>query len=72
MKVADWAVRAVVIATFFALLIAPEKWGFPLGLIALGIVGTWALYTRKAFLAGPRRPTRVSMLMTVPSGGYRA
>jgi hypothetical protein len=43
MKVADWALRAVVIATFFALLIAPEKWGFPLGLISLGIVGSWAL-----------------------------
>jgi hypothetical protein len=43
MKLADWAVRAVVIVTFFALLIAPEKWGFTLVLIALGIVGTWAL-----------------------------
>ena len=43
MKLADWVVRALVIATFFALLLAPEKWGFPLGLISLGIVGTWAL-----------------------------
>jgi disulfide bond formation protein DsbB len=43
MKLADWAVRAVVIVTFFALLIAPEKWSFALVLIALGIVGTWAL-----------------------------
>ena len=43
MKVADWAVRAVVMATFFALLVAPEKLGVPLGLISLGIVGTWAL-----------------------------
>ena len=43
MKLANWVVGAVVIATFFALLVAPEKWGFPLGIISLGIVGTWAL-----------------------------
>jgi hypothetical protein len=43
MKIADWAVRAVVLATFFALLIAPEKWGFPLVFVSLGIVGSWAL-----------------------------
>ena len=43
MKFADWVVRAVVVATFFALLLAPEKLGFPLGLISLGIVGAWAL-----------------------------
>ena len=43
MKLANWAVGAVVMATFFALLVAPEKWGFPLGIISLGIVGTWAL-----------------------------
>jgi len=43
MRIADWAVRAVVIATFFALLIAPQKWGFALGLISLGVVGSWAL-----------------------------
>ena len=50
MKVAVWAVRAVVIATFFALLIAPKKWGFPIGLISLGIVGTWALLYPKGVL----------------------
>ena len=43
MKIADWTVRAVVLATFLALLVAPEKWGFPLGFVSLGIVGTWAL-----------------------------
>jgi hypothetical protein len=43
MKHADWVVRAVVTATFVALLVAPEKWGFPLGLISLGVVGVWAL-----------------------------
>ena len=35
--------RTVVIATFFALLVAPGKWGFPVGLISFAIVGTWAL-----------------------------
>jgi hypothetical protein len=43
MKLADWVVRAVIVATFVALLLAPEKWGFPLGLLSLGIVGAWAL-----------------------------
>jgi hypothetical protein len=43
MRLADWVVRAVVVATFVALLLAPEKWGAPLGLISLGIVGFWAL-----------------------------
>jgi hypothetical protein len=43
MRVADWAVRIVVVATFFALLVAPEKWGFPLGVISFGIVGAWGM-----------------------------
>jgi hypothetical protein len=43
MRLADWFVRAVIFATFLALLLAPEKWGFPLGLVSLGIVGAWAL-----------------------------
>jgi hypothetical protein len=43
MKAADWAVRAIVVATFVALLLAPEKWGFPLGGISFGVVGAWAL-----------------------------
>jgi len=43
MRVAGWVVRVVVVATFFALLLAPEKWGFPFGLVSLGIVGAWAL-----------------------------
>jgi hypothetical protein len=43
MRLADWIVRAIVLAAFFALLLAPEKWGFPLMLISLGIVGSWAL-----------------------------
>jgi hypothetical protein len=43
MKVADWLVRAVVAATFFALLLAPENWGFRLAVFSLGVVGAWAL-----------------------------
>jgi hypothetical protein len=43
MRLANWVVQGVVVATFLALLLAPEKWGFPLGLVSLGIVGAWAL-----------------------------
>jgi hypothetical protein len=43
MKLVDWAVRAVVIATFFALIPAPEKWGSVFGLVSLALVGAWAL-----------------------------
>jgi len=43
MKLADWAVRGVVIATFFALILAPQKWGSVFGLVSLALVGAWAL-----------------------------
>ena len=43
MRVADWAVRFVVFATFLALFVAPDKWGAALGPTSLGIVGAWAL-----------------------------
>jgi hypothetical protein len=43
MRVADWVLRAVVAATFFGLLFAPERLGFPLGVISLAVVGAWAL-----------------------------
>jgi hypothetical protein len=43
MKAAEWLVRVVVVATFFALLLAPEGWGFRLAVVSLGIVGAWAL-----------------------------
>jgi hypothetical protein len=36
-------VQGVAVATFLALLLSPEKWGFPLGLVSLGILGAWAL-----------------------------
>jgi hypothetical protein len=42
-RLVDWVVRAVVAATFAVPLLAPERWGFPVGLIPLGIVGAWSL-----------------------------
>jgi len=43
MKLTDWVARAVVVATFFALLLAPRKLGFPAGLICFAVVGIWAI-----------------------------
>lgn len=43
MKLADWFVRGLVVLTFFALLVSPEKWGSPLGLVCSAVVGIWAV-----------------------------
>src|SRR6266478_7360516 len=43
MRVANWVAQGIVVATFFALLVSPQKWGFLLGLVSLGVVGVWAL-----------------------------
>ena len=43
MKAADWLVRAITIMTFFALLIAPHKYGAPMGFISLIVVGAWVI-----------------------------
>jgi threonine/homoserine/homoserine lactone efflux protein len=43
MKISNWIVRAVVTLTFFALLLSPEKWGWPLGLISGVVIGTWSI-----------------------------
>jgi hypothetical protein len=43
MRLADWVVRALITATFFALILAPDKWGFPLSIVSLAVVGAWAL-----------------------------
>ena len=43
MKVTDWAVRTLVVATFFAYFVAPSRWMFPLQLLCFGAVGLWAL-----------------------------
>jgi hypothetical protein len=43
MKAADWFVRAVVTATFFTLLITPEKYGAPMVFISLVVVGAWVI-----------------------------
>ena len=55
MKVADWAVQAVVIAAFLALIVAPEKWGVPLGLISFAIVGAWALLYPQGLLGWAKK-----------------
>jgi threonine/homoserine/homoserine lactone efflux protein len=44
MKVSDWLVRILVVATFFALLVAPDKYGAPMGFICLVAVGAWAIF----------------------------
>jgi hypothetical protein len=43
MKISDWIVRAVVTLTFLALLVSPEKWGWPLGLFSFAVVGAWSI-----------------------------
>jgi hypothetical protein len=42
-KHTDWIVRALVAATFVSLLLAPERWGFPLLIICFAVVGIWAM-----------------------------
>ena len=44
MRLTDWIVRALVVATFLVLLLAPDKWGFPLVLISFGVVGAWSIF----------------------------
>lgn len=39
----DWAVRTLVVLTFFAYFVAPSRWVFPLVLVCFGSVGVWAL-----------------------------
>jgi hypothetical protein len=41
-KITDWAVRTLVVLTFFAYFVAPGRWMFPLGLFCSGAVGLWA------------------------------
>ena len=43
MKAADWLVRVLIAATFFALLIAPDKYGAPMGFVSLIVVGAWII-----------------------------
>jgi hypothetical protein len=43
MKVSDWIVRALVTLTFFALIVSPERWGWPLGLVCFAVVGGWSI-----------------------------
>ena len=42
-RLTDWAVRTLVVVTFFAYFVAPSRWMFPLVLVCSGVVGVWAL-----------------------------
>src|SRR5580765_5850397 len=42
-RLTDWAVRALVVVTFFASFAAPSRWMFPLMLVCFAVVGLWAL-----------------------------
>jgi hypothetical protein len=44
MKVSDWIVRTLVFATFFALLVLPDKYSAPMGLFCLIVVGAWSIF----------------------------
>ena len=38
-RLTDWAVRTLVVVTFFAYFVAPSRWMFPLVLVCSGVVG---------------------------------
>ena len=42
-RLSDWAVRSLVVVTFFAYFVAPRRWMLPLMLFGFGVVGVWAL-----------------------------
>ena len=42
-RLTDWAVRTLVVVTFFAYFLASSRWMFPLVLVCSGAVGVWAL-----------------------------
>ena len=56
MRVADRVVRAIVLATLCAFVLAPWKWMFPLGLISLGIAGARALIYPQGVLGWATKP----------------
>ena len=42
-RLTDWAVRTLVVLTFFAYFVAPSRWIFPLVLVSFVAIGVWAL-----------------------------
>ena len=42
-RISDWAVRTLVVVTFFAYFAAPGRWMFPLVLVCFAVVGLWAI-----------------------------
>ena len=49
-RLTDWAVRTLVVVTFFAYFLAPSRWMFPLALVCSSVVGLWALLYPEAVL----------------------
>jgi len=43
MKLADYFVRALLTAAFFVLLLSPHRWGGPLLVLSLLVMGLWAM-----------------------------
>ena len=43
MRFSDWGVRTLVVTTFFASFVAPNRWMFPLVLVCFAVVGLWAM-----------------------------
>jgi hypothetical protein len=42
-RIGDWAVRTLVVVTFFAYFVAPSRWMFPLLFVNLIVIGIWLL-----------------------------
>jgi hypothetical protein len=42
-RIGDWAVRTLVVMTFFAYFVAPSRWMFPLLFVNLVVTGIWLL-----------------------------
>jgi hypothetical protein len=43
MKAVDYFLRGVTTAAFIALVVSPEKWGFPLLLFSFAAMGIWGM-----------------------------
>jgi hypothetical protein len=52
-RLTDWAVRTLVMLTFFAYFVTP-RWMFPLVLLCFGAVGLWALLYPEGVLGWAR------------------
>jgi hypothetical protein len=55
MRAVDYFIRLITVAAFIALLVSPDKWGFPLLLFSLVAVGLWSLLYPQGVLNWARR-----------------